>query len=160
MVWAPKSDEEYASMSGWRRGLETCLPQRGGRPWLYYLIEMWWLRMFFPRRARYMPSRRRVFPCSTVRSHPGGGRGPGSAASIWTGGRPLVQSLAWLLFCGLRGNRFIFLERDDRVFVVYVHHTHTRDQPGYSDKARLELRRTRRSARRCTLTFSARIREC
>lgn len=127
MVWAPKSDEEYASMSGWRRGLERVY-RSGWAPWLYYLIEMWWLRMFFPS-ARYMPSRRRVFLLDCALASAAGVVWIGGV--IWTGAAT-GQSLAWLLFCAF-AVPFIFWNGMIG-FVVYVHHTHTAIS-WYSDKA-------------------------
>ena len=47
------------SLLPWRRALERAY-RSGWGPALYYLVEMWWLRMFFPGKA-YMGSRRPVF---------------------------------------------------------------------------------------------------
>src|ERR1700739_3752760 len=58
-VWAPRSAEEFSAMPAWRRGLER-IYRSGWAPWLYYLIEIGWLRMFFPSQ-RHMPSRRPIF---------------------------------------------------------------------------------------------------
>lgn len=58
-VWEPVTPAQYAAMPAWRRALERFY--RGGMGfWLYYLIEMWWKRLFFPSRS-YVPVRRPVF---------------------------------------------------------------------------------------------------
>lgn len=58
-VWEPMTPAQYAVMPAWRRALERFY--RGGMGfWLYYLIEMWWKRLFFPSR-RHVPVRRPVF---------------------------------------------------------------------------------------------------
>lgn len=117
-VWEPLSREQYAALPGWRRALER-IYRSGWAPWLYYLVEVWWLRMFFPSRRR-MPTRRAVFTwdCLLV----------SAAAVAWIGalawaalatGQPvwLVEAtgfaLPFILWNGFIG------------FVVYVHHTHT-----------------------------------
>src|ERR1700756_4963453 len=59
MVWQPHTLETYAALPAWRRALYR-LYRSGWAPWLYYLVEIWWLRMFFPS-ERHMPSRRPIF---------------------------------------------------------------------------------------------------
>jgi omega-6 fatty acid desaturase (delta-12 desaturase) len=126
-VWAPKSAEEYASLPLWRRGLER-IYSSGWAPWLYYLVEIWWLRMFFPS-ERHMPSRRRVFflDCALA----------SVAGAVWIGGVIWVaaatgQPVAWLLFAAF-AVPFIFWNGMIG-FVVYVHHTHT-SISWYADKS-------------------------
>lgn len=127
-VWQPHSLEEYRALPGWRRMLERVY-RSGWAPWLYYLVEIWWARMFFPSRAA-MPSRRAVFTADGLLVT--------GFAALWAAG--LVgaasvthQSAAWLLFVGFA---LPFLVWNGMIgFVVYVHHTH----PGiawYEDKAR------------------------
>ena len=58
-VWEPMSPQQYAAYPRWRRALERFY--RGGAGfWLYYMIELWWKRLYFPSR-KYAPVRRRVF---------------------------------------------------------------------------------------------------
>ena len=53
------SPQQYAAYPRWRRALERFY--RGGAGfWLYYMIELWWKRLYFPSR-KYAPVRRRVF---------------------------------------------------------------------------------------------------
>jgi acyl-lipid omega-6 desaturase (Delta-12 desaturase) len=43
----------------WRQALERVY-RSGWAPWLYYAVEIWWKRMYFPSR-QCMPRYRRVF---------------------------------------------------------------------------------------------------
>jgi omega-6 fatty acid desaturase (delta-12 desaturase) len=126
-VWQPRSLEEFQALPAWNRALERVY-RSGWAPWLYYLVEIWWKRMFFPSRAT-MPTRRAVFvwDCLLVSAF----------AIAWMAGLAVAasltqQSTVWLLTVG-----FVlpFLLWNGMIgFVVYVHHTH----PGvawYDDKA-------------------------
>jgi omega-6 fatty acid desaturase (delta-12 desaturase) len=118
MVWQPRTLEEYRALPGWRRALERVY-RSGWAPWLYYLVEIWWLRMYFPS-SRHMPTRRRAFTldCLLVSAF----------ALAWIAGLVLSaqaggQALWLQLLCG-----FVvpFLVWNGMIgFVVYVHHTHT-----------------------------------
>lgn len=58
-VWAPLTAEEFARLTPMQQRLEPHL-RSGWAPGLYYMVEIWWKRMFFPS-ASQMPTRRRVF---------------------------------------------------------------------------------------------------
>src|SRR5262249_18333431 len=58
-VWAPHTAQEFAALAPWRKALERVY-RSGWAPGLYYLVEIWWKRMFFPSRSQ-MPTRRRLF---------------------------------------------------------------------------------------------------
>ena len=126
-VWQPRSLAEFMALPAWRRALER-LYRSGWAPWLYYLVEIWWARMFFPSRAT-MPTRRKVFTldCLLVSAF----------ALAWIGGlaaaaRATGQSSAWLVSVGFA---LPFLVWNGMIgFVVYVHHTHT-GVAWYEDKA-------------------------
>jgi len=117
MVWAPLTRDEYRAMPAWKRALQRVY-RSGLAPWLYYLVEMWWLRMYFPSR-RQMPTRRRVFLLDSLLVTAG--------AAVWVGvlvaaASATGQSIFWSLVSGfvlplLVWNALIG-------FVVYVHHTH------------------------------------
>jgi len=64
-VWAPLTKEEFEALSPARRRLER-IYRSGWGPALYYLIEMWWLRMFFPRKT-YLGTQRQEKPCTMMR---------------------------------------------------------------------------------------------
>lgn len=127
MVWQPRTLEDYRALPPWRRLLERAY-RSGWAPWLYYLVEMWWLRMYFPSR-RYMPTRRTVYLLDSLLVT--------VAGVAWCGGlavaaRATGQSV-WLLL----GAGFVlpFLLWNGLIgFVVYVHHTHPR-VAWYADKA-------------------------
>ena len=116
-VWQPLSRAEFDALSRPRRVLERVY-RSGWAPWLYYLVEIWWTRMFFPNRAT-MPTRRAVFVWDSVLVS--------LFAVAWIGALALAavatgQSPAWLVAVGfvlplLVWNALIG-------FVVYVHHTH------------------------------------
>ncbi|WP_428309992.1 fatty acid desaturase [Hydrocarboniphaga sp.] len=127
-VWQPKTPEEYRALAPWRQRLER-IYRSGWAPGLYYLVEIWWSRMFFPN-ARFMPTRRRIFVLDSL----------------------LVSAVAlgWIVTLGvvaqLRGDSILLALLTGFVlpqlvwncligFIVYVHHTH----PGiqwHEDKAR------------------------
>jgi omega-6 fatty acid desaturase (delta-12 desaturase) len=126
-VWEPLSLEEYHALPAWRQGLER-IYRSGWAPWLYYLVEVWWTRMFFPSR-RAMPTRRNVFlwDCALVSVAAVAWIGALVAAAAATG-----QSVWWLLTVGFVVP-FVFWNGMIG-FVVYAHHTHT-DIAWYDDKS-------------------------
>ncbi len=117
-VWQPATLEAYESMPAWKRTLERAY-RSGWAPWLYYLVEIWWKRLYFPSKA-VMPTRRRIFVADSLLVT--------AAAAAWIAGLVAAatatgQSALWLLAVGfflplLVWNGLIG-------FVVYVHHTHT-----------------------------------
>jgi omega-6 fatty acid desaturase (delta-12 desaturase) len=126
-VWAPLTREEFAALSPTRRVMER-IYRSGFGPALYYLVEMWWLRMFFPRKT-YMGTRRAVFVWDGVCVV--------ATAALWVGALVAAASATgqsvWLLL-GV-GFAVPFLFWNAMIgFVVYVHHTHTAVQ-WHDDKA-------------------------
>ena len=126
-VWAPLTREEFAALSPARRVMER-IYRSGFGPALYYLVEMWWLRMFFPRKT-YMGTRRAVFVWDGVCVV--------ATAALWVGALVAAASATgqsvWLLL-GV-GFAVPFLFWNAMIgFVVYVHHTHTAVQ-WHDDKA-------------------------
>ena len=126
-VWAPLTAAEYAALSPARRILER-IYRSGWAPWLYYLVEIWWLRMYFPRTS-YLGTRRPEFFWDGVFVT--------ATALLWVGGlvaaAVATQQSVWLLL----GFGFLvpFLLWNALIgFVVYVHHTHTAVQ-WHDDKA-------------------------
>jgi omega-6 fatty acid desaturase (delta-12 desaturase) len=118
-VWAPLTQAEYQSMGAAQRLMDRVY-RSGWAPGLYYMIEIWWNKMFFPNKTN-MPTRRPIFiqdnllvlafgliwlgatAYAAVQTHQ-------SIALIWCFG-VLIPFLFW---CAMIG------------FVVYVHHTHVR----------------------------------
>ena len=126
-VWQPLSLQEYRALPPARRVLERVY-RSGWAPWLYYLVEIWWTRMFFPSKAT-MPTRRAVFRRD--------GLLVSAFAIAWMAGLVIAagrtqQSAAWLLFAGFLVPTLVWNGMIG--FVVYVHHTHT-GVAWYADKA-------------------------
>jgi omega-6 fatty acid desaturase (delta-12 desaturase) len=120
-VWAPHTAAEYAALPPLRRLLDRVY-RSGWAPGLYYVVEMWWRRMFFPSRQQ-MPTRRRVFLLDNLLvSAFGLGWFAALAATAHFTGRDLLSVLLtgmvvpFACWCAMIG------------FVVYVHHTHTEVQ--------------------------------
>jgi omega-6 fatty acid desaturase (delta-12 desaturase) len=120
-VWAPYTAQEFAALTPLRRLLDR-IYRSGWAPGLYYMVEIWWKRMFFPT-ARNMPTRRRVFLLDNLLVS--------GFALIWLGAfvalavataQPVLPLLAFgflvpfAFWCAMIG------------FVVYVHHTHAEVQ--------------------------------
>jgi omega-6 fatty acid desaturase (delta-12 desaturase) len=116
-VWAPASLEEFQAMPVWRQNLER-LYRSGWGPVFYYLIEIWWNKMFFPNSSN-MPSTRKVFLKDNLLVS--------AFAVIWLAVLAYAsfatnQSLLTLMVCG-----FVipYLFWNGMIgWVVYVHHTH------------------------------------
>ncbi len=118
-VWAPLTAEEFAALPPAGRLLQR-LYRSGWCPGLYYLVEIWWKREFFPRRE-HMPTRRAIFTqdCLLVSAFAAAWVAAVAGAALATG-----QSVAWLLACGVL---LPFLFWNTMIgFVVYVHHTHVK----------------------------------
>lgn len=118
-VWAPLTLEEYQNLTPTRRLLER-IYRSGWGPCLYYLIEMWWLRMFFPSKG-YIATRRPEFFWDSALA--------AVTAVVWIGGlvsvAAAVNQSPWLLI--FYGFVIPFLVWNALIgFVVYVHHTHSK----------------------------------
>src|SRR5487761_2346823 len=117
-VWAPLSVEEFQALSPMRQVLER-IYRSGWMPGLYYFIEMWWLRMYFPSKT-YMGARRPAFFWDSLLVT--------VFAALWIGAlvatAMATQQSIWLTV----GAGFMapFLFWNFMIgFVVYAHHTHT-----------------------------------
>jgi acyl-lipid omega-6 desaturase (Delta-12 desaturase) len=127
-VWEPRTLEEFRALPRGRQVLER-IYRSGWAPWLYYLVEVWWARLFFPSR-RTMPTRRTVFTADSLLVS--------AFALAWVGGLVAAashtgQSAVWLVWVGFA---LPFLVWNGLIgFVVYVHHTHEAVS-WYADKPR------------------------
>jgi acyl-lipid omega-6 desaturase (Delta-12 desaturase) len=115
-VWAPFSKSEFDALPRHRQALERWY--RSGLGWgAYYLVEMWWKKLYFPSRREIGSTRRRYKIDSALVS---------IAAVTWVAAIAAVAAatdqsilllvtlaflLPWLLWNGVIG------------FVVYLHHT-------------------------------------
>jgi len=118
-VWTPKTAEEFAALSPWQKGLER-LYRSGWAPGLYYMVEIWWKREFFPNKS-HMPTRRPIFFKDSLLVTVFGALWVAAiaAAALWTG-----QSVTLSLLLGVAVPFFFWNSMIG--FVVYVHHTHVR----------------------------------
>ncbi len=126
-VWEPLTPAEYAELS-WGQKIMQRIYRSGWAPGIYYMIEIWWKREFFPSK-KYMPSRRPVFFWDSVLVS--------VFAAVWiaalVGIALLTQQPIWqLLLFGFAVPFYGWLTMIG--FVIYVHHTHERVK-WQSDKA-------------------------
>ena len=118
-VWEPLSKSEYDALSPARKLLER-IYRSGFGPGIYYLIEIWWKREFFPN-AKNMPAKRPIFLKDNLLVSAFG--------LIWVGllvGSAVAtrQSATMAILAG-----FVIPFAFWNVmigFVVYVHHTHNK----------------------------------
>ncbi len=118
-VWAPLSAQEFAALTPVQRTLQR-LYRSGWCPGLYYLVEIWWKREFFPSR-QYMPTRRAIFTQDSALV--------AAFGVLWIAA---ISSAAWatgqspwlLLACGVLLPFAFWCSMIG--FVVYVHHTHVK----------------------------------
>lgn len=118
-VWTPVTAAEFAAMGTARRWLERVY-RSGWAPGLYYMIEIWWKREFFPN-AAHMPTRRAIFvkDSALVSAFALAWMGAVAAAAAASG-----QSVGMHLLLGVAVPFFFWNSMIG--FVVYVHHTHVR----------------------------------
>jgi omega-6 fatty acid desaturase (delta-12 desaturase) len=116
-VWAPLTPEEYQALGPMGKWMDR-IYRSGWAPGLYYMVEIWWKRMFFPS-AKQMPTRRPIFWWDNLLVS---GFGLAWLAALAWAAHLSHQSLASVWLCG-----FVipFLFWSAMIgFVVYVHHTH------------------------------------
>ncbi len=118
-VWAPATPQEYAAMSPGQRLMDR-IYRSGWAPGLYYMIEIWWNKMFFPN-ARQMPTRRSIFLWDNLLVSAFGVLWVGVLAAAAVAGE---QSVALVLLTGVVVPFFLWCAMIG--FVVYVHHTHVK----------------------------------
>ncbi len=116
-VWEPLTKEEYDALNPGQRFLQK-LYRSGWFPGLYYMIEIWWKREFFPNK-KHMPTRRPVFLWDNILVS--------AFAVLWlvavTALAMAFQQPVWQAI--LFGAVVPFLFWVTMIgFVVYVHHTH------------------------------------
>jgi omega-6 fatty acid desaturase (delta-12 desaturase) len=116
-VWEPLSKAEYDALPRWRQILERHY-RSGFGPAMYYLVEIWWKRLFFPSK-KYKPVSRSIFMKDNILVT--------IFTLMWISLLVLAsiathQSLLLLL---LTGFVIPFIAWNGMIgFVVYVHHTH------------------------------------
>lgn len=123
-VWEPKDPQEWEKMSSGRRWVERLYRSAAG-PLPYYLFEIWWRRLYFPRGKNSPGERSEFFWDSMLVT---------VFAALWIAGLAVYShgSIAVSLVLGFL---IPFLVWNWTVgFVVYLHHTHP-DFVWYADKS-------------------------
>jgi omega-6 fatty acid desaturase (delta-12 desaturase) len=126
-VWAPLSLEEYQSLSKGKKILER-IYRSGFGPFVYYIVEIWWNKMFFPSK-KTMPATRPAFLWDNVLVS--------SFAVLWIAALTFgaISTNQSILLTVLMGFVIPFIFWNGMIgFVVYVHHTHP-SVSWYSDKS-------------------------
>ncbi len=112
-VWVPFSKTEFDHLPRWRQWLERVYRTAPGVG-VYYALEIWWRRLFFPRGSRYW---RDCWLCAAY----------GAALSVCAitfGWRAWLTAVVWPFVCWnwLMG------------WAIFEHHTHP-DVPWFDDEA-------------------------
>jgi len=116
-IWEPITPEAYLAMSRSRRWLERVYRGALG-PGVYYVVEIWWKRLFFPNR-RLMPTRRPEFLWDCVLGVVVGLGWVGAVLAYWhLHALPLLPGLFAACLVPL------FLWNWTMGLIVYLHHTH------------------------------------
>ena len=118
-VWTPLTTEEFAALPPMQRLLERAY-RSGWAPGLYYMIEIWWKREFFPNKT-HMPTRRPIFFKDSLLVTVFGALW---VATITAAALLTDQSVALSLLLGVAVPFFFWNSMIG--FVVYVHHTHVK----------------------------------
>jgi omega-6 fatty acid desaturase (delta-12 desaturase) len=118
-VWAPLTQQEYQALTPMGKLFDRVY-RSGWAPGLYYMIEIWWNRMFFPNR-KHMPTRRPIFIQDNLLVSAFG--------LVWIGVMTAAalafdQSVLTVLLCGVVVPFMFWCAMIG--FVVYVHHTHVK----------------------------------
>jgi acyl-lipid omega-6 desaturase (Delta-12 desaturase) len=118
-VWAPYSKTEFDALPQHRRSLERLY--RGGLGWgAYYLIEMWWKKLYFASRREIGSERAKYTHDSLLVT---------AGAVLWIGAVALVArstDQSTLLLVALGVVLPFLLWNGVMGFVVYLHHTSPR----------------------------------
>ena len=116
-VWEPKSREEFAAMSPARQRMER-LYRNGWSAWLYYMVEIWWNKMFWPNKNT-QPARRPAFFWDNVLVS--------VYAVLWIAAIVIGASVAGVNVLSALFTAFVvpFVFWNGMIgVVVYMHHTH------------------------------------
>jgi omega-6 fatty acid desaturase (delta-12 desaturase) len=126
-VWEPLDPSEFAALSPARRLLERVYRSAFG-PLPYYLVEIWWKKLYFPGKA-HAPGKRAEFKWDSTLVT--------VFAALWVAGLAIYSPVGGgaTALAIIVGFVVPFLVWNWTVgFVVYLHHTHP-DVVWYSDKS-------------------------
>lgn len=116
-VWAPLTPEEFQALPPLQRFMQR-IYRSGWAPGLYYIVEIWWRRMFFPSKSS-MGTQRPIFTWDCVLIS---GFGLLWLAGIAAAAVYTQQSLPLVIATGFVVPLLFWFSMIG--FVVYVHHTH------------------------------------
>lgn len=125
-VWEPNDPESYARMTPGRQRLERLYRSAFG-PGVYYFVEIWWTRLYFPAR-RYLAASRSEFTADSALVTVFG--------ALWIGTLVAVGLHRGLNLYAVLGLGFLLpfvLWNWTMGLVVYLHHTHP-DVLWFADK--------------------------
>ena len=137
-VWEPKSEAEYRALPAWRRSVEHLYRSALG-PAIYYFVEIWWKRLFFPNRQN-MPARRLEFTLDSSLAL--------GVACVWVAGifwyaQAHQQSFVAALLLAFVAPFILWIWTVG--IVVYLHHTDP-DVRWFGDKAEWQQHKAQVSA--------------
>lgn len=126
-VWVPLSNEEYRELPAHRRALERVY-RSGWGPGLYYAVELWWKKLYFPRPDQG-GGQRKVFSRdgALVTTF-----GVAWLCALWAGAAVAGTSVLEALLFGMVLPLVVW--KHVMGFVIYVHHTEP-DVAWYDDGA-------------------------
>ncbi len=125
-VWAPLDPEGYAALSPLRQRMERIYRSAFG-PGIYYFVEIWWRKMYFPARDQ-LASARAEFTGDSVLVTVFGAAWLATLAVIGT-----QRGINLFAVIGLGFVLPFILWNWTMGLVVYLHHTHP-DIPWFADK--------------------------
>lgn len=132
-IWTPLTKQEFDALPWWRRQAERCYRSGWGHG-AYYLIELWWKKLFFASRAE-IPNQRAEFTADSMLVL--------GFATLWIAGlagAAFATDQSALLLIGT-GFVLPFLVWNCLMgSVIYFHHTHPQ-LPWYDDIDRWEAAR-------------------
>ena len=119
-VWAPLTRDEYQALSPLGRMMQR-IYRSGWGPGMYYMVEIWWKKMMFPRKSVMGNANRAIFTwdCLLVTGFAAVWIAVLTAAALYTD-----QSVALLLLLGFAVPMFFWFNMMG--FVIYGHHTHVK----------------------------------
>ncbi|SFC30381.1 omega-6 fatty acid desaturase (delta-12 desaturase) [Polaromonas sp. OV174] len=119
-VWAPLTQDEFQALSPLGRLMQR-IYRSGWGPGVYYMVEIWWKKMMFPRHSSMGNTRRAVFTwdCLLVTGFAAAWIAALVAAALLT-----EQSVALLLVLGFVVPMLFWFNMMG--FVIYGHHTHVK----------------------------------
>lgn len=115
-VYTPLSPAEYHALPGWRRALERLYRHPLGGSGICYLVEVWWKKLWFPRRPHLEQEPRLIYTADSLLTLAFAAAQIAAAAAL-SPAAPAVAALTAVALPFLGWNLLMG-------FVTYQHHTH------------------------------------